>query len=1094
MSDIVDAAYSGDAVEIRRLLDQGADVNHITRGQATLLNIVCEKGNFDAMSVLLEFGADANIEDDHKRIPLHFVSINGNVAALFELLPHTNNVNHRDYSHRSPLSYVAGSGNLAAFGELLPRTNEVNRRDSMSYAIKNGHIDIVRILLGLLGLSETPSVFDVSNAATNGHTDIVKILLDLGAGVDHENRDSDQVPKRRSPLSFAAEGGYTGIVTILLDLQASVDREDANDRTPLSYAAENGHTDIVTVLLDRQANVDREDAPGRSELLEGGRTPLSYAAENGHTDIVTVLLDRQASVDRGGRRKRTPLSYAAGNGHIATVSLLLNNQADVDAVDTNGETSLQWAKERKHFHVVTLLLRYTPKELFSSGLLIGSLIVHKIGDSNFRIPGSNPYNLSLDSYTEEGKMGMFFRYTSSIVVSFYYDDLGNFQMNHTKARAPICAGQGRVFYSRRGKVYENGIDLAGPENELCQELSSGTEKNWGCFNRTLDSPGDYFIVYSVIPLRIFQVKQFNHCEEVPVVQLEHARDSLGELRVKREYPNMDRIQEIVDDNRGSGNIGIFRGSTRGIQFEEGFLFVGHVNLEQKEGSNTCFPNWYTQHNHERAARQNYPRMYFMFFYTIKLNNGIYSISRISSCFHPPTNFPHKIVFPAGIAHGSNDSVLVSYGLWDEDCGITSYKTEDVNALLAPVESWHTNNYVFHPNYATSLRNSRRCVRSIWSTMLSPTRMKMVGTSPSTEKLFNPSIANVEGGTFITAWRKMNGDIRYWRGYNQVAMETCSLKINDEGKLVYSAPFRHVEFQLGTTTAGGEDPRLITDNDCPLLFVNDLDAQGNRRMYAHNLKTDQSALTVHPFCHDISRQNVEKNWGPFYVEGELHFVYSVFPLVIGKPTQFQCPSQTPEEIKCELIPHTRDVSDRFQGIFTYHGLMNRVLGQRRHQYNMRGGTPGIKLSENEYLFVGHSVQHSDRCFPDFIVQKFVENSEDEPWRKEYNKLYMAFFYTIEKVGDRFRLKRISCCSHFPGAREQFSKIVFPSGLAKANLGGDLEDAFVVSFGVKDTHGVFCALNRRFLEYVLRPVEHWDYRNYVVDVNYFQSVLNLNPTHT
>ena len=651
-------------------------------------------------------------------------------------------------------------------------------------------------------------------------------------------------------------------------------------------------------------------------------------------------------------------------------------------------------------------------------------------------------------------------------VGFLQDENGGENWSY---QAPICAGQGRVIYSKTQKkksplrVYENSIDLKSEsEVPLCHPLSTKYEKNWGCFGQT--GPGEYFIVYSVIPLRVFKVVN-NTCSIVAS---------------KEEYPNFGAIEKMYVDRTTDGkDYGIFRGGTRGIEFGLEYLFVGHVTLR----NSGCFPNWFVQKN-TPDKKKNYPRMYFMYFFTIKLIDGVFELSRVSSCFQPPSSAGtvHKIIFPCGIARRYSD-VVVSFGRDDNDCLMTSYIEAEVNTMLAPVGSWNEENYVFHPNHAAALR-------LMWKDSLPTYEAGLIGISidfkpnPNADtNYFNPAITNygTVPGKFVTAWRKFTGSIpKGWRGYNEVTIEACSMEIQD-GKLVYKRDGEPVSFKAGSTNAGGEDPRLITENNCPLILVNAKAADG-QRMYVHNLSRDDAAMAIeHPFCHSISGKR-EKNWGPFYVDGILHFVYMVDPLIVGKISRgVECPVSS--NVECERISEA-PTPENLKEIFEANGL------------RMSGGTPGVRISENahEYLFVGHSVQGKgkDRCFPDFMVERFYDRDQT-PYDKRYWNLYMAFFYTIEKVpfGGPWKLKRLSCCSHLPGKKESFAKIHFPGGLTKANLGGEFEDAFIVSFGDKDTHGGFCALNRKFLEYVLRPVETVNVNNYVVDVNYFQSIANLDP---
>src|SRR6516225_8469778 len=58
-----DAARKGDAATVKKLLDEGVDVNTKFRYNATALFFACDAGNVDVVKVLLDHGADMNIKD-----------------------------------------------------------------------------------------------------------------------------------------------------------------------------------------------------------------------------------------------------------------------------------------------------------------------------------------------------------------------------------------------------------------------------------------------------------------------------------------------------------------------------------------------------------------------------------------------------------------------------------------------------------------------------------------------------------------------------------------------------------------------------------------------------------------------------------------------------------------------------------------------------------------------------------------------------------------------------------------------------------------------------------------------------------------------
>ena len=58
-----DAARKGDAPAVKKLLDEGVDVNTKYRYNATALSFACDRGHVEVVKLLLDRGADLNAED-----------------------------------------------------------------------------------------------------------------------------------------------------------------------------------------------------------------------------------------------------------------------------------------------------------------------------------------------------------------------------------------------------------------------------------------------------------------------------------------------------------------------------------------------------------------------------------------------------------------------------------------------------------------------------------------------------------------------------------------------------------------------------------------------------------------------------------------------------------------------------------------------------------------------------------------------------------------------------------------------------------------------------------------------------------------------
>src|SRR5207253_6066373 len=60
---LAEASRKGDAAAVKKLLDDGVDVNSKFRYGATALAFACDRGHLDVVKLLLDRGADVNAKD-----------------------------------------------------------------------------------------------------------------------------------------------------------------------------------------------------------------------------------------------------------------------------------------------------------------------------------------------------------------------------------------------------------------------------------------------------------------------------------------------------------------------------------------------------------------------------------------------------------------------------------------------------------------------------------------------------------------------------------------------------------------------------------------------------------------------------------------------------------------------------------------------------------------------------------------------------------------------------------------------------------------------------------------------------------------------
>ena len=177
--------------------------------------------------------------------------------------------------------------------------------DGLILACRNGYTEYYIKWSKIAGTRWDPSV-DYNNAirlaSKNGHIEIVKILL----------QDKRVDPTDNWAIRIASQFGHIEIVKILLE-DKRVD-PSADDNYAIQYASQNGHTAVVKLLL-------HDD---RVNPAVCNNYSIKSAIENGYTETIKILLqDKRVdpSVDNN-----YAIRFASYNGHTEIVKLLLQKK------------------------------------------------------------------------------------------------------------------------------------------------------------------------------------------------------------------------------------------------------------------------------------------------------------------------------------------------------------------------------------------------------------------------------------------------------------------------------------------------------------------------------------------------------------------------------------------------------------------------------------------------------------------------------------------------------------------------------------------------------------------------------------------------
>lgn len=381
-SCLIEACNDGDLEAVRRLLDEGRNVNEITEEGESLLSLACSSGYYELAQLLL--ATRANVEDRGLKdtTPLMEAASAGHVHIVKLLLSHQANVNAQTPQGNTPLMYACAGGHVDVVKLLIEHganveDHNVNGHTPLMEAASAGHVAVAKILV-LNGASINSHSDEFKESALTlacykGHLEMVRFLLEAGADQEHKTEEM------HTALMEASMDGHVEVARLLLDSGAQVNMPADSFESPLTLAACGGHVELVMLLLERGANIE--------EVNDEGYTPLMEAAREGQEEVVALLLSQGADINAQTEETQetaltlaccsnslevaeylikagadieaganTPLMEAAQEGHIELVRHLISAGANVNAVTTSGETALMYACENGHTNVAETLI------------------------------------------------------------------------------------------------------------------------------------------------------------------------------------------------------------------------------------------------------------------------------------------------------------------------------------------------------------------------------------------------------------------------------------------------------------------------------------------------------------------------------------------------------------------------------------------------------------------------------------------------------------------------------------------------------------------------------------------------------------------
>ena len=277
---LVDAMARQDKQTVRRLINQGLDVNSRTADGATALQWAAHWDDFEAVDLLLKAGARVNAADDHGVTALSLACENVSVRMVETLLNAGANPNVARSSGVTPLIDAIEVGNVPIVKALLARGANVNAATSktkitpLMWAIGEGQSAIAKMLLAVhadVQAVTTDGFSALTFAARTGDGDIARMLLAAGVPVNETGSD------RIHALPYAALSGQDAFAMFLLD-QGADPNATLSGVTALHAASGNATQFIADWQRARSGGVGLGNAfvgfgPGGGTRVRGGAGP-----------------------------------------------------------------------------------------------------------------------------------------------------------------------------------------------------------------------------------------------------------------------------------------------------------------------------------------------------------------------------------------------------------------------------------------------------------------------------------------------------------------------------------------------------------------------------------------------------------------------------------------------------------------------------------------------------------------------------------------------------------------------------------------------------------------------------------------------------
>lgn len=214
------------------------------------LHIAVYYGNRNKVKRILENGADVNIKNLDGITPLMIAVADGDEITTEMLIKYGENVNERDRYGNTPLHYSIKHKsivNILLNNKADPNVINTKMQTPLDIAVYGGFRETIELLINAGAKSvlakDINGMTKLHYAALYSNCKYIEILLSQGANINSQNI------KRQTPLHIAVINKNIDICQLLLEKGAYSNQPDLNGNSPIQLAIDNKCDDIVELLL-----------------------------------------------------------------------------------------------------------------------------------------------------------------------------------------------------------------------------------------------------------------------------------------------------------------------------------------------------------------------------------------------------------------------------------------------------------------------------------------------------------------------------------------------------------------------------------------------------------------------------------------------------------------------------------------------------------------------------------------------------------------------------------------------------------------------------------------------------------------------------